>query len=159
MKALVAFASRQGCSEKSAHRIRQVLEGECDLLDLDAEGGVDLSPYDMVVIGGPVYYGRMRASVRQFCQTHLQVLLARRVGLYICCMESGAAAREELRRAFPAQLLEHAAACGIFGGELHPERLPFVERFVVRAMVRSACSIKSYTEERVDRFVRDLLAG
>ena len=158
MKTLVAFASRQGCSEKSARLIRRMLGSECDVIDLDIESDVDLAPYDTVVIGGPIYYGRMRASVRYFCETNLQALLARRIGLYICCMQQGEVAVQELHEAFPAELLAHASASGIFGGDIHMERINFLERFIVRAVVRTEYSITTFSEERVMQFLNRLFA-
>lgn len=158
MKTLVAFASRQGCSEKSARLIQRMLGSECDIVDLDIESDINFSPYETVVIGGPIYYGRMRASVRYFCESNLPALLTRRIGLYICCMQSGEVALQELRNAYPAELLAHAAASGIFGGEIHMERISFVERFIVRAVVRTDYSITTFSEERVMRFLKQLFA-
>ncbi len=158
MKTLVAFASRQGCSEKSARLIQRMLGGDCDIVDLDIESDIDLSTYDTVVIGGPIYYGRMRASVRYFCERYFPELLKRRIGLYICCMQRGEVALQELREAYPPELLAHASASGIFGGEIHMERISFVERFIVRSVVRTEYSVTTFSEERVARFVRDLFA-
>lgn len=158
MKTLVAFASRQGCSEKSARLIQRILGSDCDIIDLDIESDVDLTPYDTVVIGGPIYYGRMRASVRYFCEVNLQALLTRRIGLYICCMQSGEVARQELRESFPPELLAHTSASGIFGGEIHMERINFVERFIVRAVVRTEYSVTTFSEERVMTFVKRLFS-
>lgn len=159
MKTLVAFASRQGCSEKSARLIQRMLGSECDIVDLDIESDIDLSPYEAVVIGGPIYFGRMRASVRNFCESNLQALLTRRIGLYICCMQCGELALQELREAYPPELLEHATASGIFGGEIHMERISFVERFIVRAVVRTEYNVTTFSEERVTRFLKQLFSA
>lgn len=159
MRTLVVFASRQGCSEKSARLIQRLLGSNSDVVDLDIESEVDLAPYQTVVVGGPIYYGRMRASVRYFCETHLQALLERRIGLYICCMQSGEVALQELRDAYPPELLAHASATGVFGGDIHMERINFVERFIVRAVVRTEYSVTTFSEERVARFLKQLFAG
>lgn len=157
MKTLVAFASRQGCSEKSARLIQRVLGPECDRVDLDVVSDVALEDYATVVVGGPIYYGKMHASVRAFCEANLEALLQRRIGLYICCMQAGETALRELREAFPPSLLAHAAATGIFGGEIHMERINFIERFIVRAVVRTEYSLSTFSQERVARFVQQLL--
>lgn len=159
MKTLVAFASRQGCSEKSARLIQRVLGSDCDIVDLDIESDVDLAPYETVIVGGPIYYGRLRASVRFFCERYLSELLKRRIGLYICCMQRGEVALQELRDAYPPELLARASATGIFGGEIHMERISFIERFIVRSVARTEYSVTTFSEERVARFVRDLFAG
>jgi menaquinone-dependent protoporphyrinogen oxidase len=158
MKTLVVYVSRQGCSEKSARLIQRALGAGCDIADLESEREIALDGYDTVVIGGPIYFGRLHAAVQTFCQLHYEALLQRRLGLYICCMQSGELARQELRGAFPPELLAHAAATGIFGGEIHMERINFIERFIVRAVVRSEYSITTFSEERVAHFVRQLLS-
>lgn len=157
MKTLVVYVSRQGCSEKSARLIRQALGEGCDILDLERAAPETLEGYDTVVVGGPIYFGKMHSTVQEFCDHYREALLQRRLGLYICCMEQGEAARQELREAFPAELLAHATASGIFGGEIHIERINFIERFIVRAMVRSEYSVSTFSQERVARFVRELL--
>ena len=159
MKTLVVYASRQGCSERSARLICRALGEGCEVVDL--ERGDDILPdaYDTVVVGGPIYYGRMAPRVKAFCEAHREMLLQRRLGLYICCMHSGEVAQQELRAAFAPELLAHATARGIFGGELHLERVSFIERFMVRAVVRSEYSINTFSEERVARFVRQLLGA
>lgn len=159
MKTLVVYVSRQGCSEKSARLIQRALGSGCDVVDLEEYSEVSPLEYDTVVIGGPIYFGRMHAAVQAFCQRHLDTLLQRRLGLYICCMHSGESARQQLRQAFPPELLAHAAASGIFGGEIHMERINFIERFIVRAVVRSEYSITTFSQERVAHFVRQLLAA
>lgn len=159
MKTLVVYVSRQGCSEKSATLIQRALGDDCDIVDLEQRSDVSPGDYDIVVIGGPIYYGRMHSAVSAFCQRHLATLLQRRVGLYICCMQGGETAQQELREAFPPELFEHAAARSIFGGEIHMERINFIERFIVRAVVRSEYSVTTFSQERVARFVRQLLAA
>ncbi|MEJ2407380.1 MAG: flavodoxin domain-containing protein [Candidatus Thiodiazotropha sp.] len=159
MTTLVAYASRQGCSEKSARLIQRMLGGGCDIVDVDIESDIELVPYDTVIIGGPIYYGKLRASVRGFSEAYLPQLLQRRIGLYICCMEQGERALQELREGFPSELLEHASATGFFGGEIHMERISFVERFIVRAVVRTEYNLTTFSEERVSRFLQRLFSA
>jgi menaquinone-dependent protoporphyrinogen oxidase len=158
MKTLVAFASRQGCSEKSARLIQRMLGADCDIVDLDIESDIDLAPYETVIVGGPIYFGKLRGTVRYFCERNLQALLERRIGLYICCMQSGEIALQELREAFPSALLAHASATGIFGGEIQMERINFIERFIVRAVVRTEYRLSSFSQERVSQFLNQLFA-
>lgn len=159
MKTLVAYGSGLGCSEKSARLIQRILGIDCDIVALDREGAVRVESYDTLIIGGPVYQGRMHDSVRAFCQANLSALLQRRIGLYICCMQSGEAAIQELRGAFPAGLLAHASATGIFGGEMQMERINFIERFIVRAVVRTEYRVSTFSQDRVELFLRQLFAN
>lgn len=158
MRTLVIFVSRQGCSERSARLIRRMLGDDCDIANLESLSGLDLGSYDTVVLGGPIYFGRMHRAVRDFCKRYREQLLTRRLGLYICCMQQGEAAAQEFRDAFPPELLAHASAHGIFGGEIHMERISFVQRFVVRTVLHSEYNVTTFSEERVARFVRQLMS-
>lgn len=156
MKTLIVYASRQGCCEKSAAMLSRRLGDDASLVALGADTRIDLAPYDMVIVGGPIYYGRLEGRVRRFCRQHLDGLLQKRLGLFICCMESGEQAAEELREAFPHELLVHATASGFFGGEIALERLNFVERFMVRSIAKVEHNISTLSEERIARFVAQL---
>lgn len=158
MKSVVVYVSRQGCCEKSAVMLLRRLGEQATMVDLDTNKGLDLAPYDTVIIGGPIYYGRMEGLVRRFCRQHLETLLQKRLGLFICCMESGERALDELQEAFPPELLSHATATGYFGGEIALERLNFVERFMVRSIAKVDHNISTLSEERIARFLEQLQA-
>ena len=108
MRTLVIFVSRQGCSERSARLIRRMLGDDCDIANLESLSGLDLGSYDTVVLGGPIYFGRMHRAVRDFCKRYREQLLTRRLGLYICCMQQGEAAAQELLAFVLAWLGRHA---------------------------------------------------
>lgn len=158
MKAVIVYASGQGCSDKSATLLVSGLGNAASMVNLEADSRLDLSPYDTVIIGGPVHYGSLDGRVRRFCRQHLEELLHKRIGLFICCMEGGERADEELQEAFPPELLAHASATGIFGGESVPERLNFVDRFMVRSMAKVEHNISTLSEERIARFIQHLQA-
>jgi menaquinone-dependent protoporphyrinogen oxidase len=156
MKTLIVYVSKQGCCEKSATMLLHGLGNEATMVELDADTRLDLKPYDTVIIGGPIYYGRLEGRVRRFCRRHMEALLQKRLGLFICCLETGEQADEELHEAFPPELLSHAVASGFFGGEIALERLNFVDRFMVRSIAKVEHNISTLSEERIMHFLEQL---
>ena len=89
-----------------------------------------LDSYDTVLVGGAIYAGRIRPAVRRFCERSTGALLARRVGLFACCLYAGERAQAQLTDAFPAWLAGHAFAARALGGAVRLADLGRLERFV-----------------------------
>lgn len=159
MKTVVVYAGSQRCCEKSAAMLVSGLGGDATLVSLDEETRLDLSPYDTVIIGGPVYFGRLDGRVRRFCRQHQEVLLLKRLGLYVCCVESGELTDEEVHELFPPDLHAHAEVVSFFGGEMALERLNFVQRFMVRSIAKVDHNISALSEERIGHFLGQLQGG
>ena len=80
MSALVVYATRYGSTERRALEIAATLRGAAmDLRTRDRELRAALEAADTVVVGGPIYGGRILGSVSRFCERHRELLLARRV--------------------------------------------------------------------------------
>lgn len=136
MKTLILFMSSHGCALKIAHQIAGLLNGEVQLHNLNVSTSVNLALFDRIIIGGSIHAGKIQSRVSQFCQKHLDELMQKEIGLYICCMEEGNVARKELKEAFPVKLHEHAKAEAIMGGEFIFEKMNVFERFLVKKIAK-----------------------
>ncbi len=58
------------------------LEGEDVLQNLAENPTIDLAGFETVVVGSPVYAGRINKRVKRFCSNHESTLLAKRLGLF-----------------------------------------------------------------------------
>ncbi|NPV43889.1 MAG: flavodoxin [Firmicutes bacterium] len=163
MNTLIAYASRYGCTEKCATILSEKLTGKVDLCNLKRVKDVDLSQYDKVIIGGPVYIGKIQKKVKEFCLKNLSVLKEKKIGLFICGMESGDRAEAQLNACFPQELLFHAAAREFFGGEFKFKKMNPMERFMIRMVSRMDESrsvldtnkdVSNISEENINRFAR-----
>ena len=54
-----------------------------------------------------------------------------KVGLFICCMETGDTAWKQFNGAFNQELRDYAVATGLFGGEFDLEKMSYFERKIV----------------------------
>ena len=156
MSTLILFATKHGCTEKCANRLKENLKGQTDLSNLKHKPKVQLDRYDTIVIGGSIHAGRIQKSVQTFCRKHLNTLLEKRIGLFICCMEEGDTAQKQFEKAFPDELREHAVATGIFGGEFSFEKMNPLERSIIKRIAKIDKSISKISEEAINTFISEM---
>lgn len=159
MKTLIAYVSRYGTTAECARRLAEKLPGESRLIDLRKERKPDFTGFDTVVIGGPIYAGRIRREVTTFCESHRAEIERRKAGLFICCLYDGEKAQEELNESFPAWLNAHAAGRYAFGGAISMGRLNFVDRFLIRKIAQTENDINALYPQRIDQLAGDLTGG
>ncbi len=153
MSTLVIYMSKHGCAGKAARIIRENLhDDDVTLVDLKTKPAIDLSRYDTIIIGGPVYLGSLQKGLRNFCDKNLPALLTKRIGLFICCMNQGDAACAHYESVFDASLRFRAVAAGIFGGELDFEHLSLIEKSVLGQVVNITASVSRFDEAAVREF-------
>jgi len=137
MRVLVSAAGRHGATEEIAAAIgRALVEGGLDADVRPVERVLDVEPYDAVVLGSAIYYGKWVEPARRFLERHAGELSARPVWLF-----SSGPLGDPLRPAEeqPVDAAELVAAVGarehrLFAGRLERGRLGLRERAVVRAV-------------------------
>jgi menaquinone-dependent protoporphyrinogen oxidase len=156
MNTLIVYATHHGCTEKCANRIKRRVDGEVDLARLPIGRSRDVRAYDRVLIGGSIHIGKVQGVVKRFCKDHLEVLLAKPIGLFLCCMAEGGDAQKEFDAAFPEVLRRHARANGIFGGEFNFEKMNALQRAMIRKISGLDKSVEKIRQEAIDDFVAQL---
>jgi menaquinone-dependent protoporphyrinogen oxidase len=154
MKTLIAYSSKYGCTEKCAVALAERLSGETCILNLKKDKSPDLSGYDTVVVGGPVYIGKINKEVKNFCIKNLDWLKGKRLGLFICCMAEEDKAMEELYDAFPKELLEAAVAKEYFGGEFLVTKMNSIDRMIVKKVAKTDRDVSKILADRIDSFAK-----
>jgi menaquinone-dependent protoporphyrinogen oxidase len=146
---LVAYATKYGCAEKCARMLQDRLEGAV-LVDLGKDRSVKLEDYDCIVIGGSIYAGRIHPKVASFCDRNLDVLLEKKLGLFICCAQL-AKIEEQKSAAFDGRLLEHAVAAEHLGYEYNLEKMDFLARTIIRLVAKTKKSESHIAAANIDR--------
>ena len=136
MKVLIAYRSKYGTTESCARALSGRIKAETTLADLRLGHVPDVRGFDVVLIGGSIYGGRIQREVASFCEGREDLLLKRRTGLFLCCLSQGEHAKEQLQAAFPEWLAAHAFASSLFGGDLHYDRLTLLDKLLVRGLPR-----------------------
>ncbi len=156
MRTLIVYTTRHGTTESIAHYLADWLTGDVDLLNLnDRSTHCVLAPYETVIIGSSIHIGRIPARLSAFITRHLDDLLRKRVGLYLCCMNASSA-RTQFEEVFPLELRRHAIACATVGGEFLIERMTIADRLIVRTVSGVKESISRIDYDTVNCFARSI---
>lgn len=151
MNILIAYTTRHGCTEDAAQLLAEHLDGDVTFVNLKKNGKPDLSTFDTVIIGGSIHVGKIQSQVRKFIEKNMAVLLRKRTGLYICCMEEERA-QEQFDNAYPEELRKKAVATGIFGGAFNFQRMNFLERKIIQKIANTTESVFKIDKGEIKRF-------
>ncbi len=157
-KFLIVYATQHGCTEKCAMKLRQQLNGDVELINLKQRKPDALESYETIIIAGSIHAGQIQKQVKKFCEEHLDELLKVELGLFLCCMYDGEIAQQQFQNAFPKQLIAHAKATGIFGGEFDFEKMNFFEKAIIKKIAKVEQSISKIDEQSIQSFSRKIQA-
>ena len=133
MKTLIVYSTATGTVKKCAEMLAEKLP-DAELADLK-ERIPDPSGYDTVIVGGSIRGGGLSPKTAAYLENCESILLGKRLGLFICCASDHKAGAMFEGNVSPA-LMEHAAVCMSFGGELDPARARGVDRFMLKIMAK-----------------------
>lgn len=160
MKTAIIFKTKHGTTEKVAYMLAKDLSSdgsEVRVIDLAKTRQPHLVSYERIIIGGSIHVGKIQREIRTFCERHSDVLRTKKLGLYICCMETDDKKRQkEFEDAFPENLKKHASAKAIMGGEFLLEKMNFIERLVVRKVAHTRESVHDIDTEAVEKFLKEI---
>ena len=156
MKAIVIYASKHGTVLRVAEKIAVGLGGETQILPISKCRKLEVENYDLVVIGGSIHAGNIQRGIKRFIRENLIFLKMIKVALFICCMEEGESAENQLRNAFPEELLAHAIISDYLGGEFNFDRMNFLERAIIKKISGTTESVSKLKEEKIQAFIRKL---
>lgn len=152
MKTIIIYATSHGCTTKAVGELAQKLSGEISTVNLNENSSPSINEFDRVIIGGSIHAGQIQKKVRHFCETRLDALSSKEIGLFICCMYEHDVACEELQNAFPEELHQMAKTEAIFGGEFNFDKMNFVEKMLVRKIAHVSESVSNIDHDSIDRF-------
>ncbi len=156
MKIGIFYATKHGCTEKCALKLKAGLSGEIESFNIKKYPKTQIDKYDIILIGGSIHAGRIQKSIQKFCKNHLDILLKKKIGLFICCMEKGEKAEEQFKNAFPQKLQDHAKAKGSFGGAFDFDKMNFVEKTIIKKVAKIDQSISKISEESIQKFIKEI---
>ena len=136
---LVAFASKGGATAEIAEWIGDALRrGGATAEVLRADEVLSLEGFDAVVVGGPLYMGKVLKPVPAFFSRHRAALASVPVALFVSGGSLGKNdpdAEQKARAAADAAANDvPVAAVGLFGGRVSSRNVPLIGRFLKNAM-------------------------
>lgn len=146
MKTLIVYDTRYGTTKECVEKLLKKLQGEVTVINLSEKRLTDLTDYSTVIIGGPLYMGKLIRSVGSFCSSNIGILMSKKIGLFFC----GIGELEEVEKYFikslPQELIRKAVAIRHFGGQAKMEHMSFFARFAMKEMIRKG--YRSRIEEK-----------
>ena len=133
---LVAYASKKGSTAEIAQAIGKELQAAGHVVNVSEMGSVtSVAGYDAVIIGGPMYMGKMVSDTGKFVRRHYVGLEKLPVAGFIVCLAPVSKdpvtdkeyAHKVLHASFsPLQLV----AENVFAGKLDPAKLSWLQRWM-----------------------------
>jgi len=134
------YSTVDGHTIEICERLAQVVEEDgftATLLELKPDSQIDLGPFDQVVIGASIRYGKHRPEVVQFIEDNIKVLESKHGAFF----SVNAVARKPEKkqpdtnpyvRKFFKKISWQPAAIGIFGGKINYSMYRFWDRTMIR---------------------------
>jgi menaquinone-dependent protoporphyrinogen oxidase len=157
MKTAIVYMSKHGTTEKVVKIISDHLKlHDTDVFNLRNDKAPDISKYEFIIIGGSIHAGMIQKRVKQFCINNTELLLTKKIGLFLCCMEVNGKATEQFNNAFSAELRKHAFYTGLMGGECLTDKMNFFERNLVKLAVGGPEKYPKLNDNAIMTFLQEL---
>jgi menaquinone-dependent protoporphyrinogen oxidase len=147
---LIAYASRKGSTAEIAQVIGMELQAAGHTADVLEVGVVSsLSGYDAVVIGGPMYMGRIMGGVAKFVKRHRDGLAKLPVAGFVVGLAAASNDPEGMewtKKALHSALdpLQPVAET-IFAGRLDPSQLSWFQRWITKKVKAPVGDFRDWT--------------
>jgi len=154
MKSIIIYATKYGSVEKAAKMLKSKMNSNVTSVNIMKEAVPNLDHYDIVILGGSIYVGKIQKKLTDYIAKHLPLLLNKKVGLFICAAQSEPVRTQELESAFSSELYNHATAKEAFGYEYRFEKLNFLDKLMVRVIAGVKTSQSDLCEEKIENFAK-----
>ena len=155
MKTLILYATKHGATREIAKRIADKI-GNAQIHNLKTSGTPDLTKFDCVIVGSPVYIGTIRKEAKAFLAQNVSALCAKKLGLFITGMEMENG-HTNFEPNFPSEVLRAAKAKVFFGGIFDPQKAGAIERMMVKFVKKNINYINNIDDDEISRFVEALM--
>lgn len=136
MRTAIVYGSKTGTTKHCAEMIHSHLpQGSAKIFDVRSVDKAALVPFAAVVIGTPIYMSRLNKGIAKLLTEQQEVLLGKELHFFICGLAQGDDGIELFRKQVTPELLSHARQVAQLGGEVHPERLNFFYRFIIKKVM------------------------
>ncbi|OBW94155.1 protoporphyrinogen oxidase [Gallibacterium salpingitidis] len=141
MKTLILYLSHDGQTRKIAEAIAAQLTGQCVMANLLENMSIDLTPYDRVVIGASIRYGKFNPKLFTFIREHKQQLKAKQGALYTVNLTARKADKNTPQtnvytRKLLAKIAWQPQLVQVFAGALLYPRYTWFDRTMIRFIMK-----------------------
>lgn len=157
MKTAIIYLSKHGTTDKVAHEIANKLgPDQTKIFELGKDTISDPEDFDQIIIGGSIHAGSIQKRIKKFCEKHQDILLDKKLGLFLCCAEQEEKAKEQFQNAFSSALRQHASATGFMGYEFLLDEMNFFEKAIVKKVAGQTESVHQINNKAIEDFVIEM---
>ena len=156
MKTAIIYATKHGCTDKCAHTLANQLDITTKLVNVETDKITNLNDFGTIIIGSSVHAGMINKKIKSFIDQNLDILLQKKLGLFLCCMFDGEKALEQFQNAFPESIRNKATAHGLFGGELNFEKMNLFEKAIVKKVANIDESLSNINYSNINSFAKKI---
>lgn len=153
MKTLIIYGTKHGTAEKCSKQLKGKLQGEVTVINIKKDNVPDLNIFDNIIIGGSIYIGQVQKEIKNFCSKNINVLMNKRIGLFICGMNDKDITTL-INNSFPQELLNKAVTKEFFGGEVILKNMNFFERFIMKKIGKTDKDISQLSDKNINKFAQ-----
>ena len=150
MSILILYESKTGFTEHCAISLQEHLPGS-DIEDIHNDT-YDLTAYDTILIGAPIYMGEIEHFTQRFFVRHKPKLLKKKLGIFCAGMN-----KEEFNHAvqnsLPPDIFYHANIVHC-GGKIDYSTLSIKEKFTIRRRLGIKSDAHIENEDKMAEFIK-----
>ncbi|OBX10059.1 menaquinone-dependent protoporphyrinogen IX dehydrogenase [Gallibacterium genomosp. 3] len=141
MKTLILYLTHDGQTRKIAEAISAQLTGQCVMANLLENMNIDLTPYDRVVLGASIRYGKFSPKLYTFIRGHKQQLATKKGALYTVNLTARKADKNTPQtnaytRKLLAKITWQPQLVQVFAGALFYPRYTWFDRTMIRFIMK-----------------------
>lgn len=152
MKALIAYSTKYGATEKCAQVIKEKLNCEVKLINLKSNLSFNVKDYDIILLGGSVYAGNTQKELKAFIEKRNSDLIKKHIGLFLSCGQESSADKY-FKDLFTEQLYNHAFSKTYMGYAYYFNKMNFIERTIVKKMVKLKDTVEKIEYDNIEILV------
>jgi menaquinone-dependent protoporphyrinogen oxidase len=154
LQVLVTYATRYGSTEEVAGKVAEALRETGSVVEvLPVRQVRSLEKYDAVVLGAPLYMGRMLKDARQFLSTYRAALSKLPVALFVLGPvgseeKDWTGARQQMEKELTNYTWLSPVSKAVLGGSFDPSRLGFPFKLIPAVRKIPASDARDWTAIR-----------
>ena len=157
----VFYASKYGTTEKAVKELEENLKSNSYSIEVfnikkDKPVLAEKKTFDLILIGGSIYMGKIQKEVTNFCEKNEELLLNNTLGLFLCC-GSEDDFESQLSNNFSDEIINHASLKGYFGYGYNLEKMNFLYKKIIKKVAKINKSENAIKNESIEVFAKEVM--
>jgi len=157
----IFYASKYGTTEKAVIRLEEKLRSDgCSVEIFNIKKDKPLlnekTTFDLLLVGGSIYMGKIQKEVANFCEKNEDTLLNNKLGLFLCCGNSDDF-ESQLTTNFSEKIIDHASCKGYFGYGYNLEKMNFLYKKIIKKVANISSSENAIKDESIETFAKNAM--